>query len=277
MMSANASTAPVAAPSRPPVVDYAVYALIARCIFSIAAAFALYGARDEVTRSLADAHQKAVDAHKSQPWSAAVLHHNVNLWLRDNVVVALVMAVLIAIVIKLVRDGRNWARVLYLVFAILVTRDVFQVLGFFQYDDFLTRLLTGLVGLSSIAALVLLYLPESNAYFRPARAGGGLMGGLFRPRGVPRGIGMAGGQPSPGTRPAGPGSVDARTAEPVPPSSAAEVPRSPAEAMPASSAEAVRPSSAEALASADASSGARRSAPRGKSRQTGQPKREGRR
>src|SRR5689334_2072531 len=129
-MSAN-TTAEVTARSRPPVVDYAVYALILRCVFSLGAALALYGARDEVTRSLAD-------ANKDKHWSAQTLHDKVDAALRANVISTLVMIVLVAIMIKFVRDGRNWARWLYLAFAILITRDVFQVFGFFQYDDFLT-------------------------------------------------------------------------------------------------------------------------------------------
>lgn len=174
-MSANTSATEVGTPPRPAVVDYAVYALIARCVFSLAAVFAFYGARDEVSRSLAD-------ANKNKHWSAATLHHNVDVWLRGNLISTLVTIVMVGIVIWFLREGRNWARLLYLVFAVLVIRDVFEVFGFFQYHNFPLRVLTGLVGLSSIAAIVLLFLPESNAYFRPASRGGGLLGSMFRPR-----------------------------------------------------------------------------------------------
>src|SRR3954452_4624962 len=184
-MSAN-TTAEVSAPARPPVVDYAVFALIIRCVCSIAAALSLYGARGEVSQSLAD-------ANKDKNWSAETLRHNVDATLRANLITTLVMVVLVAIVIKFIRDGRSWARWLYLAFAVLITRDIFQVLGFFQYHHLLTRVLTGLVGLSSIAALALLFLPEANTYFRPAGGSAGLLGSMFRPR-IPTAATRPGGQ-----------------------------------------------------------------------------------
>jgi len=187
--------AEVSAPSRPPTVDYAVYALIARCVLSLAASFALFGARDDVSKSLAETYQ---DKH----WSAQTLHDQVDSWLRQQVITAVVMTVVVAILIKLIRDGRNWARWLYLAVAILLSRDIYRVAGFFVYHDFLARLLTGLVGLSAIAALALLFLPDSNAYFRPAGAPTrGLFGGMFRPPGVTVRQPVAGSRP--GIRPAG--------------------------------------------------------------------------
>jgi len=200
-MSANTSATEVGTPPRPAVVDYAVYALIARCVFSLVSVFAFYGARDEVSRSLAD-------ANKNKHWSAETLHHNVNVWLRGNLISTLVTIVMVAIVIWFLRQGRNWARLLYLVFAILVIRDVFEVFGFFQYHNFALRVLTGLVGLSSIAAIVLLFLPESNAYFRPASGGGGLLGSMFRARGT------AARANQPGNRPRDPSPAEGQPAEP---------------------------------------------------------------
>src|SRR3954451_4842403 len=176
MMSAN-TTAEVSAPSRPSVVDYAVYALIARCVFSLGAAIALYGARNEVNRTLAD-------ANKDKHWSAADLHDKVDAALKENLITTLVMIVLVDTIAWFIRSRRNWARWIYLFFAILITRDIFQVFGFLQYDDFLTRVLTGLVGLSSIAALALLFLPASNAFFRPAGSSGGLLGSMLGARGM---------------------------------------------------------------------------------------------
>jgi hypothetical protein len=237
-MSANTTTE-VSAAARPPVVDYAVYALIIRCVCSVGAAFALYGARGEVSRSLAD-------ANKDKNWSAETLRHNVDATLRANVITTLVMVVLVAIMIKLIRDGRGWARWLYLAFALLITRDVFQVLGFFQYDHLLTRVLTGLVGLSSLAALALLFLPEANAYFRPDGGSTGMLGSIFRPR-----------NPNAATRPGAARQTAAGSAVTAGPGDAA--------------------GSVHTAGSADAAQADRRPAPRGKSRQSGQAGRNGRR
>ena len=258
-MSANTS-ADVSARHRPPVVDYAIYALIARCVFSLGSAFAFYGARDEVTRSLAD-------ANKNKHWSAATLHHNVDTWLRGYLISSLVMIVMIAIIAWFVREGRNWARLLYLVFAVLVTRDVFQVLGFVQYHDFLARTLTGLAGLSALAAIVLLFLPESNAYFRPANPGGGLLGSMFRPRGTAALRNQPGYQPPLDGQPAEPGLTEPYVAERGPAEPVAAEPA--ASGTTATGAEAEQAAEAVPAEQPDAGLSARRPAPRGKSRQPG--------
>lgn len=245
-MSDN-SAAEVRAPSRPPTVDYALYALIARCVFSLAASFALFGARDDVSRSLAE-------TYKDKHWSAQTLHDQVDSWLRQQAVTAVVMTVVVAILIKLIRDGRNWARWLYLAVAILFSRDIYRLAGFFVYHDFLARLLTGLVGLTAIAALVLMFLPDSNAYFRPA--GGqtrGPFGGMFRPPGVAMRQPVAGSRPS--SRPAGaplPGGAG-QTATGIETASDSET---------AGSSEGV---------AGEQPTGPRTPPPRGKSRQAGQP------
>ncbi|MGK3862477.1 hypothetical protein, partial [Enterococcus faecium] len=55
--------------------------------------------------------------------------------------------------------------------------------GFFDYHNFAVRTLTGLTGVAAVAALVLMFLPRSSAFFRPAGAtSGGLLGGMFGPR-----------------------------------------------------------------------------------------------
>jgi hypothetical protein len=281
-MSAN-TTAEINAPSRPPVVDYAVYALIARSAFSLGAAFALYGARNEVTRTLAD-------ANKDKHWSATTLHDKVDAALRANLLTTLVMIVLVAIIARFVWSGRSWARWLYLFFAILITRDIFQVFGFFQYDDFLTRVLTGLVGLSSIAALALLFLPDSNAFFRPAGGGGGLLGSMLGARGMgaaarPGTSAGAAGRPRQsifGGRPATPPTP----AQPVEQPDAAGASSSSSPSSPSSSFLSSTPESSTSTPSTPGSSASgsleqavdqpsagRQQPPRGKSRQSGQPKR----
>jgi len=157
----------------------------------------------------------------------------------------------------LIRDGRGWARWLYLAFALLITHDVFQILGFFEYDHLLTRVLTGLIGLSSLAALALLFLPEANAYFRPKDGSTGLLSSLFRPR-IP--TTAAGGRPGAGTpRPASQSLAD------------------PAVAIATQPADASMDAAGTAGVVDPASAGRRPTPPRGKSRQSGQVDRNGRR
>jgi len=171
------------APARPQTVDYAVYALIARCVFALGSALALFGSRTGLSRALADSNRKDVSNHKDHLWTASELHDHVNAALRGNLVSTVITVVLVAIIALYLRRGRNWARFVYLIFAVLF-RDLYLVLGFFQHDTtLLVRVLTGLAGVSALAALVLLFLPASNAFFRPAAtARKGLFGSMF---GVP--------------------------------------------------------------------------------------------
>jgi len=181
-MSTN-TAAEAPAPARPQTVDYAIYALIARCVFALGSALALFGSRSSLSRALADSNRKDVAQHKDHLWTASELHDHVNAALRGNLVSTVVTIVLVAIIALYLRRGRNWARFVYLIFAVLF-RDLYLVLGFFQHDTtLLVRLLTGLAGVSALAALALLFLPPSNAFFRPAAtARRGLFGSMF---GVP--------------------------------------------------------------------------------------------
>ncbi|MEO9236780.1 MAG: hypothetical protein ABI418_01685 [Jatrophihabitantaceae bacterium] len=172
--NANQPPADAVRISRPPSVDRAIYALLARCVLSIGAALALYGARPEVRDSLAK-----TDAAKN--WSAATLDQHVTSNLRSNVLAMVVYSLMVLVLIKYIREGRGWARWLYLVFAFLIPGDVLQVLGFAAGKDLLLRLVSGLYGLSAIIAVVLLFLPSSATYFR--RPGTiPLAASLFRPR-----------------------------------------------------------------------------------------------
>jgi hypothetical protein len=165
-----------AGPSRrPAAVDYAVYALIVRCVFSVLSAVAAYGARPEITDAIAK-------TSRSKNWTADQLRHTVDSTLRATVITALLVAVMVLVMAKYLRDGKNWARWLYAAFAILVARDVQQVLGFVQYHNVLLRLTSGFTGLAALAALVLMFLPASNGFFRPANGRPGLFGSMFGPR-----------------------------------------------------------------------------------------------
>lgn len=171
-MSLNSEPDTAVRPPRPPVLNYAVYALLARCVFAIAGAFAIYGARPEVTRAVVKLHPD---------WTAAQVHDNVDSGLKANLIAAVITTALVLVLTKFIRDGRNWSRWLYLVTAFFVTRDVLQVTGFFQYHALAYRATSGLTGLAAIAALVLLFLPASSAYLRKPGSQPALTS-LFRPK-----------------------------------------------------------------------------------------------
>lgn len=149
--------------ARPRNVDLALGAILLRCVLALAAAFALFGAEDELRRNAADLHPE---------WSASTLADKVESELRSNVVLTLVYIALVLLIAKFIRDGRNWARWLYAFFAVLVAGDVLRVAGFFAGDNLLFRLLSGLTGLAAAAAIVLLFSPSASRYFRPAGGAG---------------------------------------------------------------------------------------------------------
>jgi hypothetical protein len=170
----NTQTGPDTRPAaRPRSVDLAVGAILLRCVLALAAALALFGAKDELRRDAAKLHPE---------WSAATLTDKIDSGLRSNVVLTLVYIGLVLLIAKFVRDGRNWARWLFVFVALLVAGDVLRVAGFFTGENLLFRALSGLTGLAAVAAIVLLFSPTSNAYFRPAGPGSPLLRGLFAGR-----------------------------------------------------------------------------------------------
>jgi len=150
-------------PVRPRAVDLAVYAIVLRCVLALAAAFALFGAKDEVRRNAAKLHPE---------WSTTTLADRVDSQLRSNVVVTVVYIVLVLLIAKFIRDGRNWARWLYAVVAFLVAGDVLRITGFFTGENVAFRVLSGLTGVAAVVAIVLLFSPSARDYFRPAPGAG---------------------------------------------------------------------------------------------------------
>ena len=188
---------------RPRNVDLALGAILLRCVLALAAAFALFGAKDELRRNAATLHPE---------WSAATLAEKVDSELRSNLVLTVVYIGLVLLIAKYIRDGRNWGRWLYAFVAFLVAGDVLRVAGFFSGDNILFRLLSGFTGLASLAAIVLLFLPSSAGYFRPAGASASPLGALFGGRAALGASREAAGRGTTGARGAGAREAGAREA-----------------------------------------------------------------
>ncbi len=144
-------------PARPRSIDYAVWAVLARCVFALGAAFALYGTRADARRTVARANPT---------WTARQVEDYITSAFRSSMVVTIVSILLVLLLAKLIRDGRNWSRWLFAVLVFIVLGDVQWVFGFFASGSVAFRVLSGLTGLSAAAALVLLFLPASNVHFR---------------------------------------------------------------------------------------------------------------
>ena len=158
---------------RPPTVDYAVYAIVTRSAFAVLSAFAAYLARAEFTAALAKANPT---------YSAAKVHDTVSGALRLNVLQTVIFTLLILLVAKFIRDGKGWARWVYVIMSLVVTGDVLRVTAFVSSGNLIYRICIGMTGLASIAAIALLFLRPSRAWF--VRAGGGplSLGSVFSPR-----------------------------------------------------------------------------------------------
>jgi hypothetical protein len=197
-MSTEAIPAPV---ERPRTVDYALYAIVAKCVFSVLFAFALYTARSEVTDQWRKDHPD---------WSATTLHDKFESAIRANIIQAIVITVLVLLIAKFIRDGKNWARWLFAVLMVVPftpLADVLRLLSVFMRGGLLLKVLSLIIGLSTLAAVVLLFVRPSSPYFRKTAVDSVVrvspFAALFRPR--PRPGAAKGGAPAtpPVSEPAG--------------------------------------------------------------------------
>lgn len=155
--STTAPEGPVTRLPRPRTVDYAVWAIIARCVFALGAAFALYGTREEARRTVAKANPT---------WTADHIESYISSAFKSSMVITIVASLLVLLLAKLIRDGRNWSRWLFAFLVFVVLGDVQRVFALFISGSIPFRILSGLTGLAAVAALVLLFVPTSNAHFR---------------------------------------------------------------------------------------------------------------
>ncbi|SHE48576.1 hypothetical protein [Streptoalloteichus hindustanus] len=141
-------------PRRPVEVQISFWTWVASALLSFLAPVVLAGSRDEMARATREA---------SPTLTAEQVDAGVSLVIAFTAVVAVVVAALYLLFAVKMRAGRNWAR---------ITLTVLTALG-------VLFLLTGptwasvLSSLVSVAAVVLMFLPNANAYFqaqqRPAR------------------------------------------------------------------------------------------------------------
>ncbi|MCP2261729.1 hypothetical protein LX15_005455 [Streptoalloteichus tenebrarius] len=136
-----------ALPPRPVEVTVSFWTWIASAVWSFAAPVILVTQRDEVVR-LTRASQPTLTAQQVEA--------GVSLAIGTSTVVAIVVATLYVLFGFKMRAGRNWAR---------ITLTVLTALGALSLAFSLSwmSLLSTLV---SVVAVVLMYLPNANAYFR---------------------------------------------------------------------------------------------------------------
>jgi hypothetical protein len=169
-------------PARPRYVDYAVYLIVVRCVLAIGYAFALYTERSSIVSDW------RTDG-KHVGWSENQLQHGFDSAIRASIIQAVVVALLLLLIAKFIRDGKNWARWLFAVLMILPispVADIWRLFLAFLSGGLLVRVLSALIGLAALGAVVLLFMPESARFFKAGRASartGMSLRALLSPRG----------------------------------------------------------------------------------------------
>jgi hypothetical protein len=171
---------------RPESVDYALYAIVAQCALSVLFSISLFGARTYVLDSWRKDAQHV-------GWSDQRLHDAFPGAVKASIVSAVIVVLLILLLAKFIRDGKNWSRYLFAILMVIPfspIAEVLRILGFFSGYPLLLRVLSGLIGVCALAAVILLFVPTSMPYFRKAVPAGAAaiappalsLRGLFAPR-----------------------------------------------------------------------------------------------
>jgi hypothetical protein len=143
-------------PPMPPTVHWASIAIIVRTVFSIISTLVIFARLDTITDEVMD---RSTNLDRDSAKAAVVF----------GAVIALVVAVLLLGLAVKVRQGRNWARIVAIVLAVL---GILGGLAQFAQPYGGLIVLLGVVDLLlAIATLALLVLPASNEYFKAARPG----------------------------------------------------------------------------------------------------------
>jgi hypothetical protein len=168
---------------RPITVTYALYAILARCVFALAAGFSVYGARGEITDAVRTTNLDESAKKGVAPWSADTLHSKIDAAFRINLMWTVAVVAAVLMLSWFLREGKNWSRWVYVVLSFIPVGHVTMVAGFFADYPLIMRVTTGLTGVASIGAIVLLFLPASSQFFRPDAGGRGkgMGSGLMAP------------------------------------------------------------------------------------------------
>lgn len=238
-------------------------AMVANVALSVINAAMLWAFGDYLRGQLIKANNKLKpgDKNKDTDYTPKEVNHDLHSWLTSGLVQAVIFGFLLMLLAVNFRRGKGWARWATILVLFLVVRAPFRLLGLGGDTPFAVNAMSALIGLTGVAVVVLLLLPESARYFaavRAANAGGGASRGSGA---APVGLrGMFAPRPRPAVKP------DADAAPPASPPQKRAAP--PGQKRAAPSGQKPAAPRAKARASADAAA-AKPSAPaknRGKSR-----------
>ena len=195
MTKATDAAQPAERPVPPRTINLAIAAVCAQVAFAALYAILMWPLGDALRRSVIDANAKLkkpkllcdVQPGKGCLDSAKVTH---SFQIQTTIGTVLIAAMIVLVAMR-VRRGIRSGRTLYIAISVLSAFVGFvgsplAISAAISAGPVLLRIATTLAAVSAVAALVLLFLPQSRSYFdqvspRPQR-GEARQGGLFRPR-----------------------------------------------------------------------------------------------
>lgn len=210
----------------PKTIQWATFAIIAQVVFTISHALAARGFTPQLTRLMIDGNKHAKNPEQNFDALKHLADYRKGL-LFQGIVLGLAF-IFLAYTLRRAR-GANGARWGFLIISVLVaqTNGPLTLLPISGYPGAL-QVIRALMGLSSLAALVLIFLPPSLQYFRackaanrpegaPVRPG---LGAMFGARGAGRGSLFG---PRPAAAPNASAATRAETSNPARPKSKAKI------------------------------------------------------
>jgi hypothetical protein len=168
----------VQAPDRvspPRTVNLAFGAMLANVALSVVNAVMLWGFTDYLRRQFIKANDKLkdTDKNKDKNYTLKEVNHDVHSFLTSHLVQAAVFGLAMVLFAVNFRRGKGWARwftVGLLVVPVLPTASAWQLASLGGNGPALVRAMSALLGLTALAVVVLLMVPESARYFAAVRA-----------------------------------------------------------------------------------------------------------
>ena len=161
--------------SPPRMVVLAFAALIANVVVSIANAALLWGYQGYLRSELFKSNDKlkTTDKHKKDYSNTAQGLHNLNHDLHSGLTVGLVQTTIFGLLLVLLavnfRRGKGWARWATALVLLIVVQAPFRLLSIGGHAPIMIRLGSALIGITGLAVIVLLFLPESSRFFAAVR------------------------------------------------------------------------------------------------------------
>jgi hypothetical protein len=180
----NAAPDEPAPAGRPQSVDWAFYAILATAVLSIA-----NGVARNFAESWVVSNYRKSATYKNE--SDEKLHSLFVDSKTTTMVTVILIAAILVVLGKFIRDGKRWSRWLLtvlLVLPLLPTAYVFLFTYVFTDAPVAVKVSGGLTGLAAVTAVSLLFVRPSAQFFRKPGAVSqrpSLLGALFKPRAVP--------------------------------------------------------------------------------------------